>query len=302
MGQPTMSAELSTEPPANGGGGLQSKSGSTVGTLAKLLLLAVVAAIAVFSALPLIKDENWIGLAIVIVITAVIFWVYLTPRAIPLKYLLPGTLFLIAFQIIPVVYTVTTAFSNFGDGHRGTKEEAITSIQGASVKEVAGAKTYKLTVGVPDGGTGIVFLLADADKNAYVGDATGLTPLDAGTFTLNAAGKITAAEGYTALNTGQASERDTEVKELSVPTENGGILSKGFSAAFEGAAVRKYDAGCDCVKDSETGQQWTADDSKGFFVDSAGANLAQGWKVNVGFSNFTDNQAIRFQVFRPLLR
>ena len=53
--------------------------------------------------------------------TAVIVYLYLTPRHIPAKYLVPGTLFLIAFQVFPVLYTVSTAFTNFGDGHRGSK-------------------------------------------------------------------------------------------------------------------------------------------------------------------------------------
>ena len=37
-----------------------------------------------------------------------IFVVYLQPWHIPIKYLVPGTIFLIAFQVIPVV-------STFGD-------------------------------------------------------------------------------------------------------------------------------------------------------------------------------------------
>ena len=47
------------------------------------------------------------------------FYIYLSPRVIPAKYLVVGTLFLIGFQIVPIIYTVTTAFTNFGDGHRG---------------------------------------------------------------------------------------------------------------------------------------------------------------------------------------
>ena len=36
-------------------------------------------------------------------VTPAIFAVYLQPWHIPLKYLVPGTIFLIAFQVVPVV-------------------------------------------------------------------------------------------------------------------------------------------------------------------------------------------------------
>ena len=39
-----------------------------------------------------------------------------------------GTFFLAVFLIVPIILTIQTAFTNFGDGHRGTKEEAINAI------------------------------------------------------------------------------------------------------------------------------------------------------------------------------
>ena len=126
---------------------LSSKSGSPFGIIVKLILLGVVLAIAIFAAIPLINAQNWIGLAIVIVATLLLFYIYLSPRAIPAKYLIVGTLFLIGFQIVPIVYTVTTAFTNFGDGHRGSKEEAIAAIEGASITQAPGSTVYQLAIG-----------------------------------------------------------------------------------------------------------------------------------------------------------
>ncbi len=141
------------------------------------------AAVAVWGALPLINAQNWIGLAILVAVTLLAFYVYLSPRAIPAKYLLPGTLFLIIFQIVPVIYTISTAFTNFSDGHRGTKEEAITAIEGASVQQVPDSATYTLTIATDgDATTGdIVFLLSDpATEDLFVGTADGLEELDPG--------------------------------------------------------------------------------------------------------------------------
>ena len=275
--------------------------------IVKIVGLALVAAIAVWAAFPLIETDNWWGLAVLAVVTAIAFYVYLSPRTVPMKYLLPGTLFLIAFQIVPVVYTVSTAFTNFGDGHRGSKEQAITAIQGASVKQVPDSTIYTLTLATDgDAATGdIVFLLADpASKDSFVGTADGVEPLDEGSFeAATPGGKITASDDYTVLTVPQVNARQDDISEFSVPTEDGAIKSQGLSTAFEGAPQQSYDADCDCITDATTGSVWTADEQEGAFVSEDGTqrDLAQGWKVGVGFDNFTrvlTNETIRGSFLR----
>src|SRR5690242_7864693 len=65
---------------------------SPLGLGLKIAALAVFAAITVWGALPLLRTQNWIGLAILVAVALLAFYVYLSPRTIPLKYLLPGTL------------------------------------------------------------------------------------------------------------------------------------------------------------------------------------------------------------------
>ena len=49
-----------------------------------------------------------------------------------MKFLIPGTILLILFQIVPIVYNAGIAFSNYSTGHVQTKEEAILTIEEAS--------------------------------------------------------------------------------------------------------------------------------------------------------------------------
>ena len=256
-----------------------------------MVLLGLVAGIAIWAAFPLIEAEHWIGLGILVATTAGLFYLYLSRRHIPAKYLVPGTLFLIAFQVFPVLYTASTAFTNFGDGHRGSKDDAIVAVQTSSVKQVPGSTEYNLTIatkGDPASGP-LVFLLSDPKtKDVFAGDADGLRKLDAADVEVSSlSGKITAADGYTLLNIGQASSRSDAVTALIVPTDEGAIRSNGLTRAYEGKALRAYDAACDCVKDSETGKTWTADEGSGSFVAADGERLAQGWKVDVGLKNFS---------------
>ncbi|MGK5738270.1 ABC transporter permease subunit [Micromonospora sp. URMC 103] len=263
---------------------------TVTGLAVKVVLLGLVAGIAIWAAFPLVDAGKWMGVALVAATTAGLFYLYLTRRHVPAKYLVPGTLFLVAFQVFPVLYTASTAFTNFGDGHRGSKEEAVVAIQTASVKQVQGSTEYALSVATEgDPATGpLVFLVTDPATGAVsVGDAEGLRRLDAGDVTVAPGGKVTAADGYTVLNVGQASARSQEITELVVPTAGGALRSAGLSRAYEGKAVRAYDAGCDCIRDAETGRTWTADESTGTFVAADGERLAQGWKVGVGLRNFT---------------
>jgi arabinogalactan oligomer / maltooligosaccharide transport system permease protein len=294
-----------TRPP--GPRGRPGASTTTTGMLVKIAVLGLVLAIAIFGAFPLVEQEQWLGLALLVGVTAIIFWVYLSPRRVPAKYLIPGTLFLLAFQVFPVLYTMSTAFTNFGDAHRGSKEDAIQAIEGASIQKVEGSTDYRLTVATTgDPVTGdIVFLLADPEtRQAQVGTLDGLEPLAADGLQFSPEGNVTQAPGYTVLTIGAAGAREEDLADFSVPTENGAIVAAGLTRAFEGAPARAYDEACDCIKDAETGQTWTADDGEGLFVDAQGENLAQGWQVNVGLRNFTDvltDPLIAKYFFRTLL-
>ncbi|GAA1011183.1 sugar ABC transporter permease [Acrocarpospora pleiomorpha] len=257
---------------------------STGFVVSRILVLAVGSAVAFYAAPPLIAAESWTGLTVLAAATALIAYIYLSRRHLPLKYLVPGTVFLIAFQIFPVLFTLSTAFTNFGEGHRGTKEEAITSIQTSSVAQVPGSPEYNLSVAVRDGE--LVFLLVDtATKQVQAGTAAGLEPVSGAELGLT--GKVLSAPGFQVLTIPQAAARGAEISALTVPTAEGAIKANGLSRAFEGRAAKAYAPDCDCVTDSATGQKWTADPDEGAFVAADGSRLAQGWQVNVGFSNFT---------------
>ncbi|MEU3016762.1 MULTISPECIES: ABC transporter permease subunit [unclassified Nocardiopsis] len=268
-------------------GGRFAARGSTVGQLVKIALLSVFTAFGVWAALPLYVAGNWWGIALVAAVVGLVYYVYLSKRTVPAKYLVPGVVFLLAFQILPVLYTMSTSVTNLSDGHRGDKARAISAIEAFSVTRDPDSPEYVLTVattGDPDTGE-LAFLLTDAEGHTYVGTEDGLG--DLGGADVDAAGKVTDAFGYTILTPAEVNARSDELQEFAVPTGDGsGIRSSGLSSAFEGGAVRVYDQDCDCVTDSETGQVYTADNERGAFYNEDGQRLAQGWQVNVGLDNF----------------
>ncbi|NUQ89893.1 ABC transporter permease subunit [Glycomyces sp. MUSA5-2] len=261
-------------------------AGSTTaaGQITKIAVLAAVAALAVWAALPLIGARAWWGLAVEAAVVAIVFYTYLQRRSIPLKYLVPGTLLLIAFQIAPVVMTAGTSFSNYGDGHRTDKDGAIEAIIAAGVQQTPGGANYRLAVGESASGELTLLLTDTADGSTWAGTEEGLTELDGAT--VDASGAITAAPGYTVWDLAELNERQAELAELAVPTgPETGIKVQGLSA-FEGTSTRSYDEGCDCITDSATGTVWYADNEEGSFLTEDGQAALVGWRVNIGFDNY----------------
>ncbi|MGW2157205.1 ABC transporter permease subunit [Nonomuraea sp. NPDC001699] len=254
---------------------------TTAFVVSRIAVLAVAAAILLYAVPPLVAAESWVSLTLLGLAAGAIAYLYLTRRFIPAKYLVPGTLFLIAFQVLPVLYTVTTAFTNFGDGHRGDKADAVTAIETGSVRQAPGSPEYGLTTALR--GDELVFLLVDLKtKQVRLGTGEGLTPLEGAQVGLT--GKVLSAPGVTVLKAPEAAARGQEISALSVPTPGGVIKANGLSRAVEGRAALVYEAACDCVKGN--GDTWTADEDQGYFVNAKGEHLAQGWQVNVGLDNF----------------
>ena len=100
---------------------------------------------------------------VLVAATLVIDYVYLAPRGtLPAKFLVPGTFFLIAFQIIPIVYTIKVAFTNYATGHILAKSEAIEAVKVNSLAAPPDGQTYTMTPARAEDGTLVLLLLDDA--------------------------------------------------------------------------------------------------------------------------------------------
>ncbi len=219
--------------------------------------------------------------------------VYATRRAVPLKYLVPGLIFMALFQLFPVLYTANLSLTNYGDGHLNTKEQSVTDIIAQSVREVPNTPRYKMSVATKEGDsvtTGdLVLLLTKPDGSTFVGDKTGLKPLDTAGVEKTPIGKITKAPGYTILNARQVNARK-DLQTLAVPTsDGGGVKPVGLSEAFEGKSSVSYDAKADRLTDSATQPPTVYEprDARWVSTTDATQSFPQGWKESIGLSNYT---------------
>src|SRR5436190_6255034 len=113
----------------------------TVGFVVKIVLLSIVNAFGVWGIVILAHRDEWTAVGFVVAATAVIDFVYMSPRAVPAKFLIPGTFFLVCFQVIPILYTIDVAFTNYSTGHILNKAAAIHQIRQVTLAETGNGKT-----------------------------------------------------------------------------------------------------------------------------------------------------------------
>ena len=77
------------------------------GFVAKLVLVGTVDALGVYGILAALAVRSWTILAFLVVALLVVNWVYFSRRAVPGKYLVPGLLFLLVYQLFVMATDVT---------------------------------------------------------------------------------------------------------------------------------------------------------------------------------------------------
>ncbi|MGQ9778585.1 MAG: maltose ABC transporter permease MalF [Bacillota bacterium] len=99
--------------------------GDRTGSIAKIVLLGLLNALAVWGIAVLTGDRQYVLLAMLILGVSALDFVYLCKRAYPLRFILPGTIFLVLMVIFPILYTIYISFTNLGTGHLLSKDQAI---------------------------------------------------------------------------------------------------------------------------------------------------------------------------------
>ncbi len=259
-----------------------------VGLGLKLGLLSASNALAVWALYVLVSHHRWPAVGTIAAATALVDYLYIVPRrwTLPAKFLIPGTIFLIGFQLIPILYTIDIAFSNYSTGHILTKNEAISAIEVNSLEPPPNGRQFDLAPARDSSGN-LVLLLRDESPGGgvYVGTPKGLTPLRRSDVTIGPTGPPTAARGYTLIRGAELFSLDRELSTYRVPTGgDAAIQPQGTAVAVELRPTLRYDAGRGVFVRISDGKVFR-DNGRGSFV-AGKEELLPGWKTHVGFRNF----------------
>jgi arabinogalactan oligomer/maltooligosaccharide transport system permease protein len=266
----------------------------------KLLFLAGINGLFLAGLPSMVENDWWTGLLVTGVATALLDWAYLTRRNIPGKYLIPGTIFAIAFQVAPVFYSGYISMTNASVAHRLTEDQAIENFS-RRASNVPGSTRFQMTIlGNADGD--LALYLVDDDGEQFLGTAEGSQPLDDEQVARDADGRVTAVDDFTALGIAEISDRQDEVLNMSVPAEVGVIKAATISSAAVYEPLYSYDESTGLLTDNQTGIVYEPVD--GQFTAADGHAVQPGWQVLVGFDNYTrafTTDAIRGPFLRVLV-
>jgi arabinogalactan oligomer/maltooligosaccharide transport system permease protein len=265
--------------------------GGLVALLVKVVLLGIIDALAVFGLYILIGKGDWVAAALLVAVVGLVNYIYLKPGVLPAKYLTPGLFFLAIFQVFVIFYTGYISFTNYGDAHNSTKEDAIAQIVRTSQERVPESPTYAVEI----------YRQAD-DFGMLVAEPGGTTAFGTTEQPLEEASS--APDGWEQLNLNQILRFQDEVLALNVPVSDdindGTLRTQDGSSAYVFTSTLEYDEAADTFTDTESGAVY-ADDGEGNFRSEDGETLTPGWRVVVGWENYAyafTNEQIR----DPLLR
>jgi arabinogalactan oligomer/maltooligosaccharide transport system permease protein len=290
----TATAPTPAAPPAPFKPGLVARAiaafSGTPGQVLKMTFLSLSNALAVWAAYVLVDQSRWVSLTILVAVTAAIDLIYLAPHraTLPLKFLVPGTVFLLAFQIVPIVYTIEVALSNYSTGHIISKADAIQQIKINSLQQPENGKQYEAAPARDKNGNLVLILRDDSSGAVFVGTTDSLKPLPKSSVKVDPDTSIpTAATGYKLITGAELFSLDKQLATINIPTTGGAaIRPQGVHNAVELRPTLRYDAAHDRFVRITDGAVFSDNGKGAFAIKATHEELEPGWKAFTGLANF----------------
>jgi len=235
-----------------------------------------------------LADLGYFPLAAAILIIAIfVNVVLLRKKAYPIRWMLVGLVFMGLFTIYPIVFTVWVAFTNYGESHLITKQQAIDQILNLTYLPETG-RAYTWTAFKSSGGEYALWL-KDADGNGYLAKPgeplSQPQPGEAGIGALDGQGIPESIEGYQRLS-GILAATDKNLMSIKFGEEGKTIQIRSPMEAAELQPLYKYDPEQDAMINQETGTVYK--NLRGMFTSASGQELRPGFVASIKWTNFRD--------------
>jgi len=255
------------------------------GLFIKIFLLGGLNAFALWSVPVLIADGRFLYAAYIAISTLILDYIFLSTKFVAAKYIVPGAILLVAFQIYPAIYTGYIAFTNFSVGHEMNKQSAIDSIISNSLEPVGDDSILPMRLAKNPEGT-LTLLIKESDGNLYAGTSQSIKKLPANAWSVDADGNIATIEGYTFLNEAEEAAALEQLSDYFVPglEKNVKYRVADFTNVERITPTLRYDSQGDFVENILTGEKYRPNKT-GSFVSEAGEELEPGWTARIGLKN-----------------
>ncbi len=268
----------------------KTKLPSSLPVLPRLLRLALLIVLdaAVFWFLNKLVSFGYFPLAAaILIITIFVNVVILRKQAYPIRWMVVGLILMALFTIYPIIFTIWVAFTNYGESHLITKQQAIDQFMNEKYLPVSG-KAYTWTAFKSPEGDYALWLI-DADGNGYLAKPgepiTQPVPGEAGVGVLDSQGVPETIEGYQRLNAILAAT-DKNLTQILFGEAGKTIQVRSSVEAAELLPLYVYDSVQDTMTNQETGVVYK--NLRGTFTSSDGKQLRPGFVESIKLTNFRD--------------
>lgn len=211
--------------------------------------------------------------------------VMLRREAYPLRWMVVGLVLMALFTIYPILFTIWVSFTNYGEGHLITKEQAVDQILRVSYLPETGRAFSWTAYRSPN--NDYALWLQDEEGNSYLAlpgeplsqpetGEMGIGPMDEN-------GVPETIEGYTRLNRILAAT-DRNLTSIEFGEEGQTIRVRSPQEAAELVSLYEFDSERDVMINQQTGVVYR--NLRGIFTSPTGQQLRPGFIENVQFSNF----------------
>lgn len=248
--------------------------------------VALLDAAALWAVIALLFRGDYILLAVLGIGTLVLNFVILSRRAYPLRFLLPGLVFLFAMVVYPIGYTVNVSLTNLQTGNLLTKAQVIAQLEG---RYYLPPQPETFTFWAFRNAQGeLALLLTSSDGRTFLSQGNELVPVDLSDprFVRGEDGTVISFDGYTRLTLPEVYQSLGALEALDLRLGEAHV--RLTSVREFGTFLRKYQylPDQDAILDLETNVTYYA--KEGFFTSPEGVRIEPGFQIYVGFRNYLD--------------
>ncbi len=270
--------------------------------LFKLIFLGFFNAFAVWAAIILFVQDSYFFLAILVLGVIAVNYVYLSNKNYHLKYILPGTIFMVLLVLLPVFYTVYISFTNYGTGNILDKQQAINQITGRHHRPedprefnfyaFIDEETDEITILFEDREDGSLFLTQE-------GEAVPIDEDDPGLEDTTGDGEIDTVMGMEKMERQEVIQNVSRLERKEFEYNESLMRMRDLNRFALYKPSYEYIEDKDKIVDLRTGEEYRP--HEGHFVNQEGERLDPGFQISVGLDNYqtilTDPR-----VTRPFIR
>jgi len=267
--------------------------------LVKVVLLCLLDAAAIWGIILLGMRGSYALLASLGIGTLLINFVSFSKRAYPLRYLLPGLVFLFGMVVYPIVYTVYISTTNTQTGHILTQDQVLDQLEQRTYQP-QDAQRFASSVYQDDQGT-LRVLLTGSDGELLLSDGTRFEAIgpDDPRLIRDEAGAIASIEGFSLLNLADLYNVLGQLETVLFSYGDSFLKLTSTREFSEVLPLFGYDESTGVLTNNQTGTTYEA--IEGTFTAEDGSVVDPGYRVSVGARNYTDilaDEGIRKDFFR----